>query len=110
MVLVFWNDHLEHRLPVDFPFLGGVFHLGLAIHLRSGLYHVDLLVGAYAGNGAVVFDTHQEPPSVGVGESGKGTGNATTVRNLELEIKHLMLAFEDEVLNMVVLLSHSGQR
>ena len=109
VVLVFRDDDLEHGLAVDLPFLGGVFHFGLAIHLGSGLYHVYLLVGTYAGNGAVVLDAHQEPPTVGVGESGKGTGDASAVRNLELEIKHLVLALEDEVLNMVILLSHAAK-
>ena len=109
VVLVFRDDDLKHGLPVDLPFLGGVFHFGLTIHLGCSLDHVDLLIGAHAGDGTVVFDANQEPATISVGESGEGTGNASAVRDLELEIEHLVLALEDEVLNMVILLFHSGK-
>ena len=110
MMLVFRDDDLEHGLPVDFPFLSGVFHFGLAIHFGGGLDHVDFLIRTDTGNGAVVFDAYQEPSAIRIGEGGQGTCDATAVRNLELEVKHLMLALKDEVLNMVILLSHSVQR
>ena len=110
VVLVFGYDDLKYGLAVDFPFLGGIVHLRLAVHLGGGLYHVDLLVGTHTRDGAVVFHAHEETSAIGVGESGEGTGDASAVRNLELEVEHLVFALLDQVLDMVLFGLHCGRK
>ena len=106
MMLVFWYDDFQHGLAIDFPFFDGVGHFGLAVHFGGGLDHVNFLVGADSGDGAVVFDANEQPSAIGVGKSGQRPGNAPTVGNLKLEVEHLVFAFRNEVLDMVVFLSH----
>ena len=106
VMLVFWYDDFQHGLAIDFPFFGGVGHFGLAVHFGGGLDHVNFLVGSDSGDDAVVFDANEQPSAIGVGKSGQRPGNAPTVGNLKLEVEHLVFAFRNEVLDMVVFLSH----
>ena len=71
---------------------------------------MDFFVGTHSRNGAVVFHAYEEPPAIRVGEGSQRTGNALAVRNLELEIEHLVLALLDQVLDMVLFCLHRGAK
>lgn len=108
-VLVSGNDHLENSLAVDFPFFGGEIHLGLAVHLGSGLDHVNFFLRPNTGNGTVVLDTDQKPAAISVRKSSQRPGNSSAVGNLELEIQLLVLAFFNQLLYVLLRMLHDAK-
>ena len=77
------------------------FHFRCTVAAGCGLNHIDVLLGAYAGYGAVVFYAYEETAAVVVGEGGYGAGYLAGIGNLEFEVLMLVFPLVDEALYVV---------
>lgn len=64
---------------------------GAAVELCGLLDHINILLGAHSGHGAVVAYAHEKTPSVVVGESADGVGYLGGIGYGELEVLVFML-------------------
>ena len=58
-----------------------------------GLEHIQLLLGIYACNVAVVLDPYQQTSAIAIGKSTNGAGNFWGIINSSLEVLLLVLSF-----------------
>ena len=91
---------LEHVLASDTKHLKSHLLLGLAVHLRRLLNHVDLLVAAHPHDVAVVLHPHEQVAPAMVGKGADGAGYLARVSNLILKVLMLVLALLNKALDI----------
>ena len=89
------HHHLEHTAHIRLPDLAPEFYGRLAIQLGRSLHHVQFLVHADPAHRAVVLDSDEESPSVGVRKGNQRPRNLAAVVDAGFEVLLLVLPFRD---------------
>ena len=88
----------HHVMSLDTMDAHATLHRRHTVHRSGSLDHIDLFVATHTSNLAIVLDTNQQTPSIGVGKSREGARNLAHIGDLILEILLLMFALGDEMM------------